>query len=526
MAARILYGKPLALPDTPIMQEMINSCRRHGDRVYLEDVRTKKHSTFRQVLDNAGAISSTLRKLGQGPGKVVLILNDTCVESITTTFGIWLSGAASTAVNPNLPTEEIVYFLKTCRSEVIFCKEDYLDKIKDAVSSLDWAVTIICPNRQDGVLDYYKCLEEGNSAEGIVLEGWWTGKDHALAVMFTSGTTGNPKGVIVRDEAFMYNFLMKDYWTESSILMLTTPMYWISNTLVTAISSCIGCKILIASRMSVKEVMITITEYKPTEWFTGPAILIDMCQEENLDNYDFSSLQVLSISGSILLPDHRKMITKKILGNRHCIRSMYGCSEAGIISFDQTIPDIDSPKLASIGKVAKGAELKVVDPETGKILPPFAIGELCIKSPSVLKQYINKEITNEDMDKDGFWHLGDLGYYDDEEYLFYSSRLKDVMKYRGQQIAPAELENVLQRHPDVIESCVVGKTCLELGGDLPAAFVVKRSGSNLTEEELYNYISENVIDEKKLRGGIFFVDSLPKSSVGKILRYELRKQLV
>ncbi|XP_066906966.1 uncharacterized protein [Halyomorpha halys] len=452
----------------------------------------------------------------------------TGLEGIKESSKKWKCADCESA-SPKLPaaeSKEIFYFLKTCSSEVIFCKEDCLEKVKEVVSHLDWNITIICPNCQDGVLDYYRCLEEGNSAEGILLEGWWTGKDHALAVVFTSGTTGTPKGVVIRDEALMFNVFMKNYWTESSILLLTTPMYWVSNTLVTIISSCAGSKVLIASRMSVKEIMNTITECKPTEWFTGPSVLIDMCQEENLDKYDFSSLQVLSIGGSILLPEHRKMITQKILKNQHRIRSMYGCSEAGMISFDQTIPNIDSPKIASIGKVAKGTTVKIVDPETGKIQPPYAIGELCVKSPAILKQYINKEITDEGLDKDGFWHLGDLGYYDNEEYLFYSSRLKDVLKYKGQQIAPAELENLIQKHPDVIESCVVGKTCHEQGGDLPAAFVVKKSGSKLSEEELHSYISDNVIDEKKLRGGIFFVDSLPKSPVGKILRHQLRKQLV
>ncbi|XP_066908853.1 uncharacterized protein [Halyomorpha halys] len=528
MAARILHGGELPLPDIPLMQEMIQYCKKQGDRIFLDDAKTKKQSTFGQLLENAGAISSRIRSLGQRQGKVVIIVSDSTVEALTTNFGIWLSGATTSPINPNLPIEEILYFFKICRSEVVFCGEDYLDKVKEVVSRLDWSVTIICPNRQDGVLDYYKCLEEGNSAEGIVLEGWWTGKDHALCILFTSGTTGSPKGVVVRDEAFAHNRHMgvwKDTWTDSSVVLLTTPLYWISNTWISIFSSCTGCRLVLASRMSVRQIMETITEYKPTEWFTGPAILIDICKEENADKYDFSSFHTISIGGSVLLPEHRKMISEKMTGNRHIVKSMYGSTETSLLTFERTIPDLDSPKLSSIGKVATGVTMKIVDTETGKIQPPYAIGEICIKSAGLLKRYINKEFTEEDMDKDGFWHLGDLGYYDDEEYLYYSSRLKDVMKYKGQQIAPAELESILQKHPDVVECCVVGKTCLEQGGELPAAFIIKRSDSNLSEEELHSYISDKVIDEKKLRGGIFFVDSIPKSPVGKVLRYELRKLL-
>ncbi|XP_014291592.1 luciferin 4-monooxygenase [Halyomorpha halys] len=528
MAARILQGEHMSLPDIPLMQEIIECCKKHGNRIFLDDAKTKKQSTFGQLLENAGAISSRIRNLGQGPEKVVIIVSDSTVEALTTNFGIWLSGAATSPINPNLPIEEILYFFKICCSEVVYCGEDYLEKVKEAVSRLDWNVTIICPNRQDGVLDYYRCLEEGNSAEGILLEGWWTGKDHALSILFTSGTTGSPKGVVVRDEALSYNRhldVWKETCTDSSTLLLTTPMYWISNTWISVITSCTGKKLVIATRMSVEQMMETITEYKPTEWFTGPAILIDICKDVNANKYDFSSLKTISLGGSIILPEHRKLISEKMTGNKHIVKTMYGSTETSLVTFERTIPDLDSPKLSSIGKVANSVTIKIVDTETGKIQPPYAIGEICIKSAGLLKRYINKEFTEEDMDKDGFWHLGDLGYYDDEEYLYYSSRLKDVMKYKGQQIAPAELESILQKHPDVIECCVVGKTCIEQGGELPAAFIIKRLGSNLSEEDLHSYISDKVIDEKKLRGGIVFLDSIPKSPVGKVLRYELKKLL-
>lgn len=527
MASRILSGGDLCLPDVPLMQEVIESCRKHQDRIFLDDVKNKKQCTYSQLLDNAGALSSTLRKLGQSPGKIVMTVCDSTVEGVTAVFGIWLSGAASSSINPNIPKEEIVNFFKICSSEVVFCGEDYLDKVKEVVSHLDWSVTIICPNRQDGVLDYYKCLEEGNSVEGLVLEGYWTGKDHALCILFTSGTTGSPKGVVVRDEALSFNRHLPiwEHGRDRSVVMLTTPLYWISNTWTTLFTSCTGGKVIIAIRMSLKQIMETITEYKPTSWSTGATILLEICKEEDLSKYDFSSFKTFYIGGSIFLPEHRKLITEKFTDNKHIIKVLYGSTEASLVSFDPILLDLESPKSGSIGKVAPGVTMKVVDTETGKILPPYAVGEMCVKSPAVLKRYINKEFTEEDMDKDGFWHLGDVGYYDDDEYLYYSARLKEVMKYKGQQIAPAELENILVKHPDILECCVVGKTCIEQGGELPAAFIVKRPGSNPTQEEIHSFLSGKVIDEKKLRGGIFFVDSIPKSPVGKVLRSELKKML-
>ncbi|CAH1396450.1 unnamed protein product [Nezara viridula] len=524
MAARILKGERISLPETSILQEIIDSCKRHGDRVYLEDARTKRQSTFRQVLDNAGAISSTLRNLGQGPGKVVMILSNTSVEALTTNFGIWLSGAASLCLNPNIPTEDILYFIKPCSIDVIYCEEEHFDKVKEVVSHLDWSVTIICPNRQDGSIDYYRCLEEGNSAEGILMEGRWTGKDHTLGVFSTSGTTGVPNGVILGEGTFkLFNANMKGHWTDSSILLLQSPMYWVSNATLLIITAQGGSKIVIASRLSIKELMETITEYKTTHWLTGPAILIDLCKEDNLAAYDFSSFKNFYLGGYALSPQQRKMITEKMTGNRHIIRHVYGSTETGIVTYDRTIPDINSDKLGSIGKVANGVEIKVVDTETGKMQPPYAVGEICVKSPGLMKRYFNKERI-ENVDDDGFWHTGDLGYYDDDEYFFYNSRISDVMKYKGYQFAPAELEKILQKHPGVLESCVVGKTCIG-EGELPAAFIVKKPGSNVTEQELHSYLSGKIIDEKKLRGGIFFVENLPKNPTGKVQRNKLKEML-
>ncbi|CAH1396452.1 unnamed protein product [Nezara viridula] len=547
MAARILKGERISLPETSILQEIIDSCKRHGDRVYLEDARTKRQSTFRQVLDNAGAISSTLRNLGQGPGKVVMILSNTSVEALTTNFGIWLSGAASLCLNPNIPTEE------------------HFDKVKEVVSHLDWSVTIICPNRQDGSIDYYRCLEEGNSAEGILMEGRWTGKDHTLGVFSTSGTTGVPNGLrtqgpllrqlvcpfvsreaVVSRDPLQDNFLVKrhqffmffDEFSQRDSSSQDRIDSAVAAKEHSSVHLCLGLAYSpdlnpldygIRSELegmpchraypNVESLKQSLT----THWLTGPAILIDLCKEDNLAAYDFSSFKNFYLGGYALSPQQRKMITEKMTGNRHIIRHVYGSTETGIVTYDRTIPDINSDKLGSIGKVANGVEIKVVDTETGKMQPPYAVGEICVKSPGLMKRYFNKERI-ENVDDDGFWHTGDLGYYDDDEYFFYNSRISDVMKYKGYQFAPAELEKILQKHPGVLESCVVGKTCIG-EGELPAAFIVKKPGSNVTEQELHSYLSGKIIDEKKLRGGIFFVENLPKNPTGKVQRNKLKEML-
>nr|CAD7259178.1 unnamed protein product [Timema shepardi] len=164
----------------------------------------------------------------------------------------------------------------------------------------------------------------------------------------------------------------------------------------------------------------------------------------------------------------------------------------------------------------------ILDLVTGKTLGPNKEGELCFKGAQIMKGYYgDSKSTSECFDEEGYFHTGDVGYYDTDGYFFIVDRIKELIKYKAFQVAPAELEAILLKHPSIEDAAVVGVPD-EISGELPKAFVVKKQGVDVSEEEIVKFVEGQVSPHKKLRGGVTFVDSIPKTSSGKILRRELR----
>ncbi|MBA0745478.1 hypothetical protein Gogos_008053 [Gossypium gossypioides] len=181
-------------------------------------------------------------------------------------------------------------------------------------------------------------------------------------------------------------------------------------------------------------------------------------------------------------------------------------------------------KSGACGTVVRNAEMKIVDPDTGSSLPRNQAGEICIRGDQIMKGYLNDpEATARTIDKDGWLHTGDIGYIDDDDELFIVDRLKELIKYKGFQVAPAELEAMLIAHPDIIDAAVVGMKD-EAVGEVPVAFVVKSGKSEISEDEIKQYISKQVVYYKRI-SRVFFIEAIPKAPSGKILRKELRAKL-
>lgn len=182
-------------------------------------------------------------------------------------------------------------------------------------------------------------------------------------------------------------------------------------------------------------------------------------------------------------------------------------------------------KPGSVGVLCPGVYCKVIDPDTGKILGKFQAGELCFKGQVIMKGYTgDKKSTEQTIDKEGWLHTGDVGYYDEDHYFFIVDRLKELIKYKAFQVAPAELEAILLSNEKVKDAAVIGLPD-EVSGELPLAFVVKQDGVELTEKEVQEFVAAKVSHSKKLRGGVRFIDEIPKNLSGKILRRELKAML-
>lgn len=269
--------------------------------------------------------------------------------------------------------------------------------------------------------------------------------------------------------------------------------------------------------------------------------MVFLAKSPLVDNYDVSSLKVIWCGAAPLSKESQDAVQKRI--GIPVIRQGYGMTE-GTLAFTGQTDDHHSS--GSVGVIRAGLLCRVVDEDTGANLPAFKAGELWFKGSVTMKGYVNNEVaTRHTIDADGWLHTGDIGYFNESGELFIVDRLKELIKYNGFQVPPAEVEGLLLQHPKIADAGVVGKPN-EAVGELAVAFVVRQPNAELTEQEVVKFVAgkmcigvkegdfflnhlllflERVSSTKRLHGGVVFIDAIPKSPSGKILRRELRSLL-
>lgn len=247
--------------------------------------------------------------------------------------------------------------------------------------------------------------------------------------------------------------------------------------------------------------------------------MVFLAKHPIVDKYDLSSLMVLLCGAAPLSRETEDQIKERI--GVPFIRQGYGLSESTLSVLVQTD---DYCKPGSVGVLKVGIYAKVVDPDTGKILGPNERGELCFKGDGIMKGYIGDSKSTQSAIRDGWLHTGDIGYFDDSLEFFIVDRIKELIKYKGFQVPPAEIEALLLTNEKIKDAAVIGKPDEE-AGELPMAFVVKQPNTQLTAEDVINFVNERASPAKRLRGGVVFVDEIPRNPSGKILRRILRDML-
>lgn len=259
-------------------------------------------------------------------------------------------------------------------------------------------------------------------------------------------------------------------------------------------------------------------KYKIKSIAVVPPILVFLSKSPIVDKFDLSSLLEVGCGAAPLSSEVQQEFQKSFKNVR--IRQGYGMTETTLV----VTWTVDTLKSGSVGKVQSGVKAKVID-ENGKSLGPNQKGELCFKGKNMMKGYIgNKKVTKETIDENGWLHTGDIGYYDEDKDFFIVDRMKELIKYKAYQVPPAEIEALLLIHPKINDAGVIGIPDQD-AGELPMAFVVKKPGMEVSEKEIIEFIEKNVSNPKRLRGGVRFVNEIPKNPSGKILRRLLREQI-
>jgi acyl-CoA synthetase (AMP-forming)/AMP-acid ligase II len=333
-------------------------------------------------------------------------------------------------------------------------------------------------------------------------------------ILASSGTTGTPKGVLLTHTnlvAMAAQTQATDEIAEDDVLPAHLPFFHAFGVLVTLTTAlAAGATNVVLPRYELGAFLQLIQQYRVTRACVAPPILVQLAKDPIVENFDISSLISVMSGAAPLSADLEEAVTKRI-GCR--VKQGYGMTE--IVPTHILPYHAPSSKQGSVGVCVANTETRVVDQDTGLNLGPRQPGELWHRGPQAMKGYLDQpEATAATKDSDGWIHSGDLGYADEDGYFYIVDRLKEMIKYKGHQVAPAELEALLLTHPAVADVAVI-RSPDEDAGEVPKAFIVLRSPA--TADELMAFVSERVAPYKKVRR-VEFVDEIPKSANGKILR--------
>jgi acyl-CoA synthetase (AMP-forming)/AMP-acid ligase II len=492
----------------PVPELMRRSAERLGDKPaiigYDGTVRT-----YRDAWSLTRKVARFLQDNGIQKGDKVGIYSPNHADYASLLYGIMLAGATATTLNPLYREREIEHQLDDAEAVALFIFSPLSAAVEAARQHLPrlrhvWPMDNL-PELLGGVSEEYRPVEI-NAREDVAV------------LPYSSGTTGLPKGVMLTHYNITSNVkqgLEVKQLTEDAVSLCVLPFFHIYGmTVLLSTGIALGTTGVVMMRFDFEQMMNLVGKYKMTNLYLVPPAILAMANVSDPSQYDTSSLRVV-VSGAAPLPPE---VAERVKAKYNCLVSQgYGLTEASPTT--NTNP-LDRVKLESCGPPFADTFEKIVNMETGAELEIGEVGELAVKGPQVMKGYWKRpQETRECLSKDGWLLTGDIGHLDEDGYLYLLERKKEFIKYKGYQVAPAELEAVLHEHPAVLDAAVVPKPHLE-GGEIPKAYVVLREGMQASPEELMAFVAERVAPYKKVRE-VEYLAEVPKTASGKILRREL-----
>ncbi|KAL0270405.1 UNVERIFIED_CONTAM: hypothetical protein PYX00_007826 [Menopon gallinae] len=513
--------------DANLGKYILESMKAYTD-IFLVHAETGESVTYGVILKHVASLAESLKSMGVKPNDVIGICSENRLEYIEPILAILSLGATVVTLNPLYTTDELKHVLSISRASILFCSPFTAPKLKSVQRSLSFIKEIIFfddGTPVDGFTRYTQLLKKNvdvNSFRCVDLNP----RKSVAVILCSSGTTGLPKCVELTHTNIMCfmkspssRYAMVGEEGRPSVLGLI-PFFHGYGFCVLLLAAAQNTRVIVMSKFDEKLFLSSIEKYRISLLCIVPPLVVFLAKHPLVDKYDLSSLKRIVSGAAPLSKDVQKAAQERL--RLQCdINQGYGMTE---LSVSTTKFPENRSRIGSVGVVVSGMECKIIDPETGKALPPFKEGELCFRGPYVMKGYKNNpKATAETIDSEGWLHTGDIGYYDEEGFLFIVDRLKELIKYKGFQVAPAELEALLLTNPKIKDAGVVGLPDEE-AGELPMAFVVKQPNVDLTESEVKNFVARKVSPQKRLHV-VRIVDEVPKNPSGKILRRELRKMI-
>ncbi len=496
------------IPEVSLTRFALRRADELADKAALVDGPSGRTLTYGQLASATRKVAASLARRGLGKGDVFAIFSPNLPEWAIAYFAVSSLGAINTTINPLATADELAGQLNDSGAIFLLTIPQFLDKALDAAGRSKVREVFVF-GEAEGATPFASLLDGAGDPPTPSIDP----RQDLVVLPYSSGTTGLPKGVMLTHHNLVGNCVQIDGMepvTQDDVIIAVLPYFHIYGmTVILNRGLANGATVVSMPRFDLEQFLRILQDYRVTRAYLAPPIVLALAKHPMVEKFDLSALRMI-LSGAAPLSESLQNACAERLGCQ--VKQGYGLTESSPVTHCN--PD-DRIKPGSIGPAVRSTEYRVVDYVSGADLGPGGHGELLVRGPQVMRGYLNQPAaTANTVDRDGWLHTGDIGYADDDGYFYVVDRLKELIKYKGFQVPPAELEAVLVSHPAVADAAVVPFPDEE-SGEVPKAFIVLKGDASA--EQIMDYVAGRVAPYKKIRM-VELVDQIPKSPSGKILR--------
>jgi acyl-CoA synthetase (AMP-forming)/AMP-acid ligase II len=506
---------PVEILDVPIHDAVLGRAQEFGDRPAMVDGVTGKEISYAQLDAMSRRMAAGFAEAGIRPGDTIALYSPNTILYPVVFYGATRAGATVTTVNALYNAAELNKQLRDSGARLLVTVSVFLPVATAALEGTAVEEVLVC----DAAEGFRSVLElMATQAPEPVVE--IDPAEDVAVLPYSSGTTGAAKGVMLTHRNIATNIAQAEAMinvAENERLIAILPFFHIYGlSVLMNLPLRIGATVVVLPKFELQQFLTVLAEQRITWAFVAPPVVLALAKHPAVDGVDLSSLTNVVCAAAPLDAELSEACAKRL--GLPAIQQAYGMTE--LSPGTHAVPQDDpNPPPGAVGKLFPSTEMRLVGAD-GNDVGDGETGEIWIRGPQVMKGYLGRPAeTDATIDADGWLHTGDIGRTDDRGYLYVVDRVKELIKYHGYQVPPAELEAVLLSDDRIADAAVIGVS--DEGNEIPKAFVVPMPGVELTEEDVIEYVAARVAPYKKIRR-VEFIEAVPKAASGKILRRELR----
>jgi len=514
----MIYTSPhpdVDIPDVSLPSFILNGATERADRPALIDGPSGRTLTYGELQQATAACAGGLAARGFGNGDVFAIYSPNLPEYAIAFYGVTRAGGTVTTINPLYTAEEATRQLQDADAQYLLTVPPFLEKAQAAADEAGIDEVFVF-GEAEGATPFEALLAGGHAPPDVSIAP----SEDLAALPYSSGTTGLPKGVMLTHRNLVANIAQTmpvERLQEGETTVGVLPFYHIYGmTIILSMALRCGATVVTMPQFEMEDFCALVEKHGIESGYLVPPIILGLAKSPVVDAYDLSSFDYITSGAAPLGKDVAEACADRL----GCMMKQgYGLTETSPVTHLET-RDATDPAPDSVGHVLPNTEFRIVDVETHEDVAPGERGEVWVRGPQVMTGYLNRpDATRDTIDEDGWLHTGDVGRIDEKERLYVVDRVKELIKYKGHQVAPAELEALLQSHDAIVDAAVIPSPHEE-AGEVPKAFVVEAPDGSVSAAAVKDFVAERVAPQKKVRR-VAFIEEVPKTASGKILRREL-----